>query len=130
MKVVIHLPTEVEISAVEINVPVRFGDEDMPYDFPLRTGDTWRAVVDIDTGKIRDWPSNQSGKVYLKVCDAGAYRLLDNDNQMVAMLAGYYVPHGVIPGDCGDYIRLDINSEGVIVNWPKNPDISKFINQD
>ena len=29
--------------------------------------------------------------------------------------------------DCGDYIRLSINSDGTIENWPENPDYSDFI---
>ena len=29
--------------------------------------------------------------------------------------------------DCGDYIRLRINSDGTIENWPENPDYSDFI---
>ena len=28
---------------------------------------------------------------------------------------------------CGDYIRLRINSDGTIENWPENPDYSDFI---
>ena len=40
-----------------------------------------------------------------------------------------YVPNGLIPDsdDCGDYIRLRINSDGTIENWPENPDYSDFI---
>ena len=28
---------------------------------------------------------------------------------------------------CGDYIRLRINSDGTIENWPENPDYSDFV---
>ena len=29
--------------------------------------------------------------------------------------------------DCGDYIRLRINYDGTIENWPEKPDFSDFI---
>lgn len=39
------------------------------------------------------------------------------------------MPNGLIPeaDDCGDYIRLRINYDGMIENWPKEPDFSDFI---
>ena len=47
---------------------------------------------------------------------------------MICKIAGY-VPNDLIldPDDCGDYIRLRINSDGMIENWPENPDYSDFI---
>ena len=46
----------------------------------------------------------------------------------ICKIAGY-VPNGLVPDsdDCGDYIRLRINSDGTIENWPENPDCSDFI---
>jgi hypothetical protein len=38
-----------------------------------------------------------------------------------------YVPHGLIPGEYGDYVSLKINEQGIITNWPKHPDIREFI---
>ena len=39
------------------------------------------------------------------------------------------MPNGLIPNpdDCGDYIRLRINSDDTIENWPENLDYSDFI---
>ena len=38
------------------------------------------------------------------------------------------MPNGLIPesDDCGDYLRLRINSDCTIENWPENPDYSDF----
>ena len=47
---------------------------------------------------------------------------------MICKIAGY-VPNSLVPDsdDCGDYIRLRINSDGTIDNWPENPDYSYFV---
>ena len=70
------------------------------------------------------------GDLYLqaKICDSGTYFLLDKNKKVICKLAGY-IPNGLIPDsdDCGDYIRLRINSDSTIENWPENPDYSDFI---
>ena len=68
MKVTIQVPKEIEVTHILIDVPVEYGDEDIPYDFPLRvklpqthprlTADRWVADVNIDTGKIAGWPAD------------------------------------------------------------------------
>lgn len=126
MKMTINKPTEIIIERIEVSLPVRYEEEDIPNDFPLRKGDSWKAVIDIDTGKIRDWPIGKSGSIeYMKVCDSGVYTLLDDEGDVVAHLE-YYVPHGIIPGEYGDYVTLHIDSDGIITNWPKAPDLSDF----
>ena len=67
--------------------------------------------------------------LYCKVCDAGVYTLFDEDGQTIAIRAGY-VPHGIVPGEYGDYIDLKINEQGIITNWPKQPDASEFFEDD
>lgn len=128
MKLTINKPTEVEVTAVRIVVAVRYGEDDIPNDFPLRRGDIWEAVVDIATGKIRDWPVGQEGNLRMKVCDEGSYYLIDPVGATVASIKDDYVPHELIPGEFGDYIDLEINEDGIITNWPKNPELSTFFN--
>ena len=50
------------------------------------------------------------------------------EKKAICKIAGY-VPNGLIPDqdDCRDYIRLKINSDGTIENWPENPDYSDFV---
>lgn len=128
MKATIPTTIEVEITHILVTLPVRYEEEDIPNDFPLRKGEVWSAKIEIDTGKIVGWPEGQAGEIeYMKVCDSGSYRLLDAQGCIVAKIETDYVPHGVIPGEYGDYVSLKINEHGVITNWPKKPDISEFL---
>ena len=83
----------------------------------------------MKTHQLLNWKL-EYGTLYLqaKICDSGTYFLLDKDKKVICKIAGY-VPNGLIPesDDCGDYIRLRINSDGSIENWPENPDYSDFI---
>lgn len=129
MKAKIPTTIEVNITHVLVNLPVRYGEEDIPNDFPLREGDMWNAKIDIDTGKIDGWPQGKTGGFYMKVVDMGTYRLIDINGAIVGEVVEDYVPHGVIPGEYGDYVDFDIDENGVITNWPKHPDIRQFLNQ-
>lgn len=126
MKATVMKPVEVEIRTVGIEVSVRYGDEDIPFDFPFRTGDMWRVKVDADTGRIHDWPQGKSADVHMKVCDSGSYYLYDENGEQLAALENDYVPHGVIPGSYGDYIEIKIGEDGVIANWKNRLDVSDF----
>ncbi len=122
-------PTTVEVTTVRVRVPVNYGDEDMPYDFPGRKGDIWTVDIDIDTGKIQDW-KGPAFDLYMKVVDGGSYYLFDEDRAWAQTLENEYVPHGLIPGEYGDYIHFDISEDGFIKHWPKEPDLSKFFEKD
>jgi hypothetical protein len=128
MKTTIKRPVEIEISHVLIKAPVRYEEEDIPNDFPLRKGDMWTAKVNIDTGQIEGWPKGKDGYLHMKVTDSGSYSLLRPDGTEAALLEDY-VP-GVVPGESGDYIILEINTDGVITNWPKKPDVSRFFQEE
>lgn len=129
MKTKIKVEQEIDIQGVGIRVPVRYGEEDIPNDFPLRKGKIWEAFVFVDTGRIRDWPIGKSGTLSMKVCDAGQYFLYDAKGNVVASLDDY-CPNKAIPGKYGDYIELEINSDGIITNWYREPDFSQFFSQE
>jgi hypothetical protein len=116
--------SETPVDTIRISVAVRYGDEDMPMDFPFRAGDMWTVDVDLATGKIKNWPG-PAFDLYMKVCDEGAYYLFSN-GQEVASIVEDYVPNGVVPGEYGDYIDFKIAQDGTITNWPKVPDLSAF----
>ncbi len=128
----IHIPSkkEVEITHIKMDLPVRYQEEDIPNDFPLRKGDMWSVVVNIDTGEIANWPKGKSGRVSMKVCDEGTYTLLDKDGKEVAKIEQDYVPNDLVPGEYGDYVRLTINAGGVITNWPRDPDVNEFFKNE
>ena len=87
--------------------------------YPLVTKGMWSGIIDLKTHKLL---------LQAKICDSGTYFLLDKDKKVICKIAGY-VPNSLVPDsdDCGDYIRLRINSDGTIENWPENPDYSDFI---
>ena len=119
--------TRADVAVVHIQVAVRYEEEDIPNDFPLRKGNSWEAYVAVDTGKIADWPVGRSEHLHMKVCDEGTYTLLDKNNNIIAAREQDYVPHGIVPGKYGDYIDLEIDVNGIITNWPKQPDFSEII---
>ena len=135
MKLTITRPVEVEALSILVNVPVRYGTEDIPADFPCRRpwrkGDTrddspgrrcdrWEVIVDIDTGRIRNWPAGKTGTVFMKVCDEGNYTLLDQNGDALARITEDYVPE-CIPGKYGDYVHFDIGEDGSVTDWEANP---------
>lgn len=128
MKVTVSKPVEIEIKYMRIAVPVRYDEDDMPNDFPFRKGDVWDIVVDMDTGKIENWPEGVEHSLYMKVCDSGSYLLLDTNREEVGSIIEDYVPSAV-PGEYGDYISLEIAGDGTITNWKKKPNLSKFFKQ-
>lgn len=123
---IIEIPTTkaVNITHVKVCLPVRYGEEDIPNNAPMRQGDMWNATINIGTGQIEAWPKGETLDLHMKVCDSGIYQLLDGEHVISEMQD--YVPHGVIPGEYGDYVVLDIDSDGVIQNWTSNPDVSDF----
>jgi hypothetical protein len=102
----------------------------IPDDFPGRNGKSWEAHVDIEQRKLLDaaWRPWTGGAFYLhmKVCDEGVYELLNDDWESVAVSAGNYVPHGVVPGEFGDYVHLDVAADGTIKNLPKRINLGAF----
>lgn len=128
---IIKIPTtkQVNVQYLKISIPVRYEDEDMPYDFPLRQDDLWEATINLDTNKIENWPQGQSGSFYMKVCDAGSYYLLDESKETIAEIVEYYVPK-IVPGKYGDYVSMQIDDTGKILNMPDEIDFDDFFKRD
>lgn len=80
-------------------------------------GGEWMPLIDLDTGKIVDWPQGTTAQVHYKVCDDGQYDLLDENRNVVSSISGY-VPPMMCPG-CGgsDYVIMSIGADGTIKNW-------------
>jgi hypothetical protein len=119
MKLTITKPTEIEADSISVVLPVRYDEEQIPNDFPLRKGDTWRATIDLETGMIREWkPEFGARQMSLKVVDEGCYYLLcDCDGSHIVEREQQYVP-AFFPGDhYGDYVRFKIGADGRIADW-------------
>jgi hypothetical protein len=86
---------------------------------PGRVGDCWLAVIELASGKVKDWPEGVTADIHYKVCDAGEYWLTDEGGEKLAYREGYvpsaFLCHG---GDgWGDYIILQIGPDGQIANY-------------
>lgn len=131
-KITQKVTEEIDIKFVKMELPMRYGDKDVPFDFPRRKDDIVILLVDIETGEIKDFPKDYEGSCATKICDEGRYWLLDKDyNVLLKLDDGDYVPNNLIPptDGYGDYVDLQI-SNGHITNWYKYPEIDNFLEED
>ena len=94
---------------------------------PHRSGNLWKPVIELATGKIRDWPQGTVASIHYKVCDAGEYWLADATGNLTHKYKGDYVPDRLLcVGDrgYGDYIIFNVGPDGVIEGWRK-PEIDE-----
>lgn len=92
-------------------------------------GGTWCPVIDMRTGKIEGWPEGTTANIHYKVCDDGAYELLDVDHQLVKRIEGYVI--GMMcpeENGYGDYVIMKIAADGTIAKW--KVDLSEFEDDD
>ena len=133
MKATMYVRKTVEIVSVIIDVKMRYvgdsEDDDVPTDFPMLNGDHWKVKVGVDTGIIEGWPKGREQYLHTKVCDAGLYTLIDDSGDVVSVRDGY-VPNSLVPGDYGDYIIMNIDGDGKIKEWPENPCVDEFFDDD
>lgn len=132
MKAVIKVEKEVNVKYVKLDIYIRhIGDDDgdVPKDFPMLEGNQWKATIDVDNGQILEWPEGYAFDMYCKVCDAGSYTLLDDNNEFLVSRHDY-VPNQLIPGGYGDYIDLQIDSSGLIKNWHSSPSVVEFFEEE
>lgn len=93
---------------------------------PFKEGECWKPIIDIDNGKIANWPLGTVANIHYKVCDDGAYELLDENFELIKNLDGY-VPNIMCHGDngYGDYVIMNIDECGFIEDF--EADLSDFI---
>lgn len=58
-------------------------------DIPFRQGDLWKPVIELETGRVIDWPQGTEAKIHFKVCDQGEYWLEDAEGKRLKW-NGYY----------------------------------------
>lgn len=119
----------VDVTILDIRLPVRYEDEDIPYDAPMRNGEVWHAKIKIDEGIVINWPQGRTLDMYMKVTDSGVYTLYTDELEEVASRHDY-VPHGLVPGEYGDYVHLVIDENGKITNWPAKISLEDFEEED
>lgn len=116
---------EFEAKYLDIKIPVKNGDNDIPFDAPGRVDDVWRARIDLDEKRVVDWPFGVTLEFCSKVVDEGRYILLTALGNQIADHAGY-VPNQLLPGSWGDYLELNIGPDGKILNWKEDANLSDF----
>jgi hypothetical protein len=107
------------------------GVEDAEGDLiPFRSGGLWRPVIDLQEGRILNWPEGTTASIHYKVCDAGEYWLSPDGVEKLQQYRNFYVPDEFLcHGDdgYGDYIIMDVDSSGKIANWePPHQDPDKW----
>lgn len=127
MKVKIKIEKEVIATLLKVEAGARYwedskvnGIEDTEGSLiPFREGDYWCPVIEIDTGKIIDWPEGTTASIHYKCCDNGTYTIQDNNHDALYILSGDYVPPVMCPKEAGygDYIIMDIGADGFIKDW-------------
>lgn len=138
MKATLKTEKEVELKTLIVHAGVRYwedsevnGQEDTEGDLiPCRVGDSWKPIIDIDSGVITNWKQGTTAKLHYKVCDCCGWELLDADGKIILSSEDGYVPKTLCPADdgYGDYIIMDIDENGKIEGW--NFDIEDFKNDE
>jgi hypothetical protein len=134
MEIEIIIRKKVEVKYLQVDARPRYwedadvnGERDENGDLiPCREGDSWRPLIELETGTIVNWPQGTKARIHYKVCDQGVYRLLDEEKSVVSGTRyGDYVPDILCPFERGhgDYIIMNVNDNGVIEKWKCNEDL-------
>ncbi len=126
-KITVKTTEEREVKFLRVDAGVRYwedgevngeADDDENPKMPFAVEGRWIPVIELETGRILDWPEGVTASVHYKVCDDGVYTLLDADKNPVKAHDGY-VPPIMCPkyNGFGDYIIMDIGPDGVIADW-------------
>lgn len=126
MKVEIKITKQIELTELRVKASVRYwedaevnGTEDTEGNIPCREGDNWCPVIDIDSGKIKNWTIGVTAKIHYKVCDCCAWELYDDNGTFVVGENDGYVPNTLCPAGSGygDYIKMYVDENGQIEGW-------------
>ena len=131
MELAIKKAATIQAKYLQVTVPIRFDEEDIPNDFPCRKADIWEIVIDLDNGFIEDWESIGDDEVFLKVSDSGKYRLLDESKNEIVSISDYVPECLMIEDDDPDYISINIREDGYIKGWDaQHKDLVNFFFAD
>lgn len=97
---------------------------------PCKMGDLWCPEIDIDTGQVMNWNLGTKAAIHFKVCDCCGWEIRDDNGNTILAEEDGYVPSTLCPkgNGYGDYIKMDINEDGLIANWRFK--IEDFLSED
>jgi hypothetical protein len=138
MKVEIKVKKEVEIKTLIVHAAVRYWedstvngtpDTEEGDNMPCKVGDSWKPIIDVDSGVITNWKKGTTASLHYKVCDGCGWDLLDENGEIVLQEEDGYVPKTLSPKEngYGDYIIMDIDESGLIADWEF--DVEHFIDE-
>ncbi len=137
MKVNLKIAQNYDVKYLKCRIGARYwedsfvnGDEDTEGKLiPLRDGDDWCPVVDVESGIILDWPVGTTAEIHYKSVDDNDFALLDQNKKEITSIEGYVIKM-MSPKEngYGDYVIMDIDENGKIQNW--KPSFGDFINSD
>lgn len=80
----------------------------------------WAPKIDVESGQILNWESGTEASIHYKVCDECELTIMKGNT--VLYDGDGYVPDFLCPKSegYGDYIIMDIDSNGFIKNWDMN----------
>lgn len=149
MKVKVLREVEVDARTIQVSAHIRYwedgvvngeddidieGCEDAKPKMPLAqkiSGEWfWMPEIEIETGRILNWPEGTTASIHYKVCDEFGCTVYDVDNEVVKDYEGY-VESFMCPKQAGygDYIIMDIDSDGFIDGWSKW-DVADFLTRN
>lgn len=137
MNVQITKKESVDVKYLKCSIGARYwedssvnGEEDTNGDLiPLREGDYWCPIIDLDTGIIKDWPNDKTADIHYKSCDDNHFELLDSEMNSVHSQNSYVPDFLAINDDSfGDYVIFEIEENGQIKDWgSKKIDLEHFM---
>lgn len=138
MKRTIKVAKEFDLKELHVKAGVRYW-EDTEINGTCDTEDgelmpcvengNWCPIIEIETGKIKNWENGKTADVHYKVCDAGEYWFKDVQGEKIST-DKCYVPDCMCPnGDgYGDYIIMTIDKDGMIKGW--KPDFDDLFEKE
>ena len=139
MQVVLTKTQTYDVKYLKCSIGARYwedssvnGEEDTNGDLiPLRDGDYWCPIIDLDTGIIQDWPEGTTASIHYKSCDDNEFQLWGTDKNIIHTQNSYVPEFLAINDDSfGDYVIMEIEANGQITDWnPINVDLENLISR-
>lgn len=130
MKVELKIKKEYDLQLMQVCAEVRYWDDAIVNgrkcsengggkELPFVEGDCWRPLIELEKGKIRNWPEGTTADLHFKICDMCAWSVMDGELNTVYYQDWNYVPKILCPEEngYGDYIIMKIDENGIIQKW-------------
>jgi hypothetical protein len=129
-KFLVKVLQEKEVFYLDCDIGVRYyedtklnGREDDEHNPKIpcydKEDNAWKPLINLHSGQIQNWIKGNYADVHYKVCDAGTYKLLDENYNIVASIDNGYVPKIMCVGEngFGDYVIMHIDENGFIKDF-------------